>query len=203
MKLAICMPTLQMMHSRTAMCLAAATAATALSGEIEELILKNLSIAYIDLSRETLAYEVLKMGADAIMWLDHDMIFPADAFLRLMKHNVPIVSCGYRRRQAPHFEQMPPFGPGPESRDALMVGEYVLGGFTLIRREVYEKMSRPWYRCGWGFDATRPDAHIGEDIDFSRRAHEAGFSLLIDAELTKEIGHLAEVEIKWNLAASS
>lgn len=202
MKLAICMPTLQMMHTRTAMCLAGATATTALSGKVDDLILKNLSSAYIDLVREKLAHEVLTMGADAIFWLDHDMVFPPDAILRLLAHDVPIVSCGYRRRQAPDFPQMPEeMRPSPV--EGLAYPLYILGGFTLVRREVYAKMQRPWYRDGWGLDPSQPEAHIGEDIDFSRRANAAGYLLRVDTKLTQEIGHLAEVELSWNLPKNS
>lgn len=198
MKLAICMPSVAVNPSRSTACFGAMTAQTALSGMISDLRIRNQQGAYIDLQRETLAYDALTAGADAIFWLDHDHTYPPDSVVRLLKHNVPIVGCGYRRRLPPFFEQMPPFHPGPGSVDGLMVAEYMLGGFTLVRKEVYEKLERPWYRCGWGLDPTRPEAHIGEDIDFSKRLIAGGFVPLIDEQLTKEIGHLAEIELKWN-----
>ena len=199
MKLAICMPSVAVNPSRSTACFGALCAQTVLSGLISDFRIKNLQGAYIDLSRETMAHEALTWGADVIFWLDHDHTTPPDAIVRLLKHNVPIVGCGYRNRTAPDFARMPAFKKDQKKRDGLMEAEYMLGGFTMIRKEVYQKLDRPWYRDGWGLDVTRPEAHIGEDIDFSRRAAEAGFEFLIDMALTKEIGHLAEIELKWDL----
>lgn len=198
MKLAICMPTLQQMPTRSAMCLTAMVGHTIQSGVADEIGIKNISSAYIDLSRTQLAVSMLQQGADALFWLDHDHTFPVDSIVRLLNREVPIVGCGYRRRTPPEFEQMPS-GIKPSLRHPpLAEADYLLGGFTLVRRQVYEKLTPPFYRDGWGLDPARPNEHIGEDIDFSARVKAAGFELLVDMALTREIGHLYEGELRWD-----
>lgn len=203
MKLAICMPSVAVNPSRSTVCFGAMTAYTLASGCCDDLIIKSLAQGYIDLGREMLAYEVLTMGADAIFWLDHDHTYPWDSIQRLMKRDMPIVGCGYRSRSAPEFIRRPDLKNCVKATGLKNLGlwktPYLLGGFTLVRKEVYEKMPRPWYRAGWGLDPSQPGAHIGEDIDWSRRARENGFDLYLDMDLTPEIGHLAELELKWDM----
>ena len=205
MKLAIAMPTMRYMDSKTAICLAGLCATAAQDPAVDDLIVKNLSIGYIDLSRTMLAVEVLNMGADAILWFDHDMIFPADTFSILNTREVAVVGALYRTRTPPKFDRLDP--PPDATRAphkfsaALSAREWLPNGVMLVRKEVYAAMfkaGQQFYRAGWGLDPEQPHAHIGEDIDFSRRARALGFALWADMQLTQEVQHIAEVPLHWN-----
>jgi GT2 family glycosyltransferase len=185
------------MSSKTAMCMAGMIGHAAQHAAISELILKNLSIAYVDLSRTILAHTVLTQGADAIMWVDHDMVFPTDAFAQLLAHEVPIVGALYRARQEPDYPRMEPFLTVGDRHSPLRRVSYLPGGMLLVRKEVYQKLGMPFYRDGWGLDPSRPEAHIGEDIDFATRCRAAGFEMLADMELTRKVGHSTEVTLWW------
>jgi len=53
------------------------------------------------------------------------------------------------------------------------------GGCMLVRREVFEKLKRPWFE---------PEFHYGTDIQICRKARKVGFGVWCDTSL--EIGHV-------------
>jgi hypothetical protein len=59
-------------------------------------------------------------------------------------------------------------------------------GLTLVRREVYETIPRPWYCQGW----SEENGHVTQDYVFSQRAREAGFSLHVDHDASKKLFHV-------------
>lgn len=114
-----------------------------------------------DHSRNTCAMRALEIGAKFLFFLDSDVIPPRDAVLRLMSHNLPIVSGIYCRRSHPA-------GVPVMIRNGQWVTEYpqnslievdlVGAGCLLVRRDVLEKMppQRPeagkhWF--DWKVDA--------------------------------------------------
>ncbi len=55
-----------------------------------------------DHARNLVCMRAIEGGFDYVGFLDSDVTTPPDAFLRLMKHNLPIVSGMYCRRSPPH-----------------------------------------------------------------------------------------------------
>lgn len=149
-------------------------------------------------SRNTLAKDALDWGANYLLWIDADHLFPEDALLRLLSLNLPVVGANYPRRQRPTW----PTAVGLD-------GEYVwtteeaakraqvdqvshLGlGFCLIDinviRTLYGDGSKPLF-------ATQPlgdgRESVGEDVFFFRRVQEAGFGVFLDHTLSWVIGHV-------------
>jgi hypothetical protein len=60
-----------------------------------------VSCSMLTESRHRLVAEALAWEADHMLWLDADHVFPPDALLRLLAHNLPAVGCNYPRRFAP------------------------------------------------------------------------------------------------------
>src|SRR6185312_11824229 len=52
----------------------------------------------ISLARNRLVHASLNWGADFILWLDSDHVFPASTLLRLLARDKEIVGCNYARR---------------------------------------------------------------------------------------------------------
>jgi hypothetical protein len=52
-------------------------------------------------SRHKLVAEAVFWGADYMLWLDADHVFPPDTLARLWARNLPIVGCNYARRCTP------------------------------------------------------------------------------------------------------
>jgi hypothetical protein len=60
----------------------------------------------------------------------------------------------------------------------------------LIKREVFEGMSEPWFDMPW--QTTR--GSMGEDVFFCKKARELGHKIYIDHDVSHEIGHIGTFE---------
>jgi glycosyltransferase involved in cell wall biosynthesis len=135
---------------------------------------------------------------DWVWFLDDDMTFEPDCLKRLLSWDVPIVAplCLMR---------FPPFPPVTKARwipergtwekrmietgdKGLVAVEATGTAGLLLRREVWETLSDPWFEVG----RVRPD-ELGEDLWFCKKAREAGFPIAVDFDT--HMGHLTPVEV--------
>ena len=130
---------------------AALTGYSALAGiEIQNLNTQASSIAH---NRNQTVGIALQTGADYVMWIDSDMVFPPDALVRLMKHEKDIVGATYCKRTYPHEVLGRFVGPRPETpHDGLHEASHLPGGMMLVKTSVYRKMGFPWYAETYKFD---------------------------------------------------
>lgn len=152
--------------------------------------------------RERLAEEALKDGADAILWIDSDMRFPKDALQILLSRKLPIVGVNATTRRFPVLPTALDYDQ--ETKDLVKVTskdktglEQVLGlgfGMVLIRKEVFQKVEKPWF---W-FEQTDKGGTIGEDIYFCVKAFDRGFKTVLDHDLSKHIRHIGTYEYGWD-----
>ncbi len=151
---------------------------------------------YVDINRNKLADRAIEGGFTHLMFIDADMIFPDDGIMRLLAHDKDIVGANYNVRLDPTSGEF----SGPtvkmlvDGKPVSMLSKdfptelfkcYALAtGFLLIKTEVFSKLTKPW------FDAwIEPNGqHHTEDIDFCRKANEAGFEVWCDP--TIEMGHI-------------
>lgn len=142
------------------------------------------------LVREALALEEITH----LMWIDSDHMFPNDGLRQLIRRDKDIVGAFYEKRQSP-YGMVGEFAPDQAvmKDKGLRRAVIIPGGFVLIRREVYERLASPWYRedySGHGKSADNPDGLISEDVYFCRSAHEAGYELWCDLDLSHQIWHM-------------
>jgi hypothetical protein len=65
---------------------------------------------------------------------------------------------------------------------------YAVGsGLMLVKRSVYETMSRPHYSVTWNDNYTNL---VGEDVFFCGKAAESGYKVYIDHNISKHIAHV-------------
>lgn len=140
-------------------------------------------------AREGLAKNTLE-EYDAILFLDSDMVPAPDTIIRLLAHNVPIVSALCFKRTPPHS---PCIFKKVTTTDAHFYEDYPKGlievagagmACTLIRKEVFEKVPQPWFF---------PVPIIGEDLSFCLRVRDAGHKIYCDTTLV--CGHMATTPI--------
>lgn len=137
---------------------------------------------------------VEEMVGDWILWWDDDMRADPELLLRLLARREAIVQPVCCRRYPP-FETIH-MGP-PDANDptqhwllALERGQSGLrpvhavgAGMTLVRRFVYDRIEKPYYRNG-----ELSPTGLAEDIGFCRRALAAGFQPFVD--LDNPVEHL-------------
>lgn len=154
----------------------------------------------VDMARNMHVQNAISMDADAIVWLDTDMIYPDDSLVRLveMSNAGHMIAGGlYRRAVPPHdlltemawgisatLDELRANVDGGTTRVAMTAG-----GFTIVRSEVYlaifkhwqqRGIDMPWY-CNWDFHGGRNGC--GEDRFFVTRAGELGITPVVDPEL--------------------
>ncbi len=142
----------------------------------------GLSLVYT--AREEAVKAFLEGEYDALLFVDSDMVVPADLLTRLIKADKDIVSALAFRR-TPGYE--PCIFKECNEQDAKFYLDYPKGlteiqgvgmACTLIKQKVFETVPEPWYF---------PHKILGEDLSFCVRARKAGFKIFCDTELI--VGH--------------
>lgn len=170
----------------------------------EETSYTVLSNTLIYIARNVIAGNALQAGFDRVFWMDSDMIFPADALVKLSKdmdeNNLDFVTGLY-------FTRRPPIKPNAFSSlwweqkdDGIDTGadhlweypenqlvEIAAAGFgccltsvDLIRR-IGDKFGSPF----------TPIDGMGEDLAFCLRARKAGAKLWLDTSV--KCGHIGQM----------
>ena len=151
---------------------------------------------YIHVGREWFLEAALKQGATHVLWLDTDMSVPRETAVLLAMHvlavhDQPIVALNYRVRQesglftAFRDEQRVPTLAHSTGLEAV---DYCGMGCMLMPIDVATALTRPWFTHG----TNDQGGDIGEDVMFCRAARDAGFTVYIDHDLSKQVGHIGQ-----------
>ena len=136
------------------------------------------------------------LADDKIRWthflsIEDDMSFPADGLHTLARHKLAIVGANYPTNKGYPLRFTTSQGPTQvvtnEESTGIEEVNYLPQGFTLVAREVYEKMKRPWFLNGYN---TVTETYICQDYYFSERAKEAGFKSFVDHDVSKQMLHV-------------
>lgn len=143
--LAVCIPSFSTIMADTTMALAALCSYT-VNTRAARLAICNQKASMVTMARNDLAKRAIDMAADFVLFIDSDLIFPADAAVRLMNHNVDIVGATYNKR-VPPFETLGKLKGRWEDykTGGLCEAEYLPGGFMMVKTEVFKKLEWPWY----------------------------------------------------------
>lgn len=147
-------------------------------------------------SRNELAKQAIKMGADYVFWLDSDMVFEADTLKQMLKtmdeNKLDMLSGVYYRRNPPYT---PVLFNKLETSDEEKVD---FSEFEKIPEGIFEVGG-----CGFGCVLMKTDVLIsvlgrfrtffnpmkgaGEDLAFCIRARECGYKIYADSSIS--LGH--------------
>lgn len=150
----------------------------------------NAKSSIVAMARNNAVEAAQGIKADWLLFLDSDMVFPADTLDRLLKHDKDIIGAIYAKRQPPHeLLGEPLFTPPMCDENGLVPMKLMPTGCLLIRMNVFARLQKPYFR--FGVDEPTQSL-IGEDYMFSMQAREAGFALWADLFLTRDIGHIGQ-----------
>ena len=169
-----------------------------------EVTLSMMSGSLVYESRNKLAKQALSMGADYILWLDSDMVFPDDTLIRMLEHmkDKEIVTGLYFRRAAPftpvllksykeketiiEWEEYPDY-----PKDSVFEVAGMGFGCVMMRTDLL-------YDLGLNYQAWfQPIKNCGEDMSFCFRAKELGHKIYCDS--TIKCGHVGHMVIDENI----
>jgi len=149
--------------------------------------------------RAMLVARAYDYNATHILWVDTDMKFPPDTITRLLNHNVAVVAANYPRK---NLEARPTaYADGDDYVGPVWTGENSTGlqevavagfGVMLTDMRVFDALELPFF----AILPQPPDnvKHVGEDVYFCRKLHDAGIPVHIDHDLSKQVGHIGEFE---------
>jgi len=190
-KLAVLIPCRDTLHSAHALSLAEMVKLNTMN-DIDTHVFMDASTILLT-QRERLATEAINVGAEYILWLDSDIVFPATTAVRLLAHNEDVVAANYIRRQLPakgvayevigDWENPLPF----EVYDDLVEVEGVGMGCMLMKTEIFHNISKPWFEFGWSPES---NDFLGEDMILCQKIAQAGHTIKIDTVLSQELRHL-------------
>lgn len=144
---------------------------------------------YVHVGRETfLEAAIEKAKATHVLWLDTDMAIPPDTAIRLAKHNQTVVACNCVMRDGRGTFTAVRDGQRIDSTQAtgLEAVDSVGLAVMLMRTDIMPGFTRPWFRHG----LTDAGGDIGEDVMFCRMIRRGGHQIMIDHDLSKEVGHI-------------
>lgn len=122
--------------------------------------------------------------------IEDDMTFSPDNLHRLARHKLPIVGGNYSTNKG-HPVRFTSAGLKERvltTRESTGLEEVSLlpQGFTLVAREVYETIPKPWYLMGYNPENGN---YVYQDYYFSEQAKKAGYKLYIDHDVSKLLWH--------------
>lgn len=155
---------------------------------------------YIADARERCVHAALEVNADYLVFIDSDIVFPADGITRLLEHQKDIIGANYREKRLPPTSTV----KLPDGLGGFLAGEYTLPdrifkpaavatGFMAINlRRLTERMTAPYF--AFSEDAAKVTyrwaSGPGEDTAFCLRARAADLEVWCDP--TIELGHVGE-----------
>lgn len=140
----------------------------------------------------------LEQDCSHILFLDADMTYPEDTIARLYKHNKFIVAANYPKRDFPIVGTAVDFNWDPVTTTKEDTGlaevQFAPTGCMLIKTEVFKSIEKPWFAHSYVLELQK---YATEDVYFCNKAREAGYSVWIDHDLSKEIEHVGKYKYKF------
>ena len=190
-KLAVLIPCRDTLHSAHALALAELVKFNTMNN-IDTHVFMDASTILLT-QREKLATAAVELGAEHMLWLDSDMVFPATTAVRLMSHDESVVAANYVRRQKPYkgvaYENIGDW-QRPLSfdvEDDLVPVEGIGMGCMLIKTSVFNQLSKPWFDFQWSPES---NDFLGEDMYLCQKMNAAGYTVKVDTALSREMHHL-------------
>lgn len=185
---AVCVPSMSMVHADFAFSLAA----FAHNPGARIALFNYKGSASSAHNRNHLVEIALEHNTEYVFFLDSDMKFKQDTLKRLLKAGKDIVGATYVKRVPPYNVLGVPMEDGPvHYKDGVVEVKGLPAGCLLIKTAVFKRLHRPWFQHPVIRVDDKP-ALMGEDYFFCYTAREKGFSIWMDVDLSKELGHIGE-----------
>lgn len=207
-KVAICIPSGDMVHADFAMALAAM--AYRCSAFVQDgrqftaipIAMVNTKGSLIVNNRNKLVEEARNLGVDYILFVDSDIVVHPFTLRRLLEHDKDIVGATYIQREEPHrllgraLDGRPldeAIQGQPLDTTSLMEVSALPAGCLLVKMSVFDKMVVPYFQTPMHCDSLDRAPWIeGEDYFFCRMARAWKFEIFLDWVTSFALGHVGQ-----------
>jgi hypothetical protein len=197
-RLAICIPTRDTMHSGCTYSLYNLAKILTEYNIDNKLFLSPGTL--IANQRHELVLAAKEWNATHVMFIDSDIEFsPADV-INLIEFNEPIVGAAYSKRVEPFittawhkiYDWNTHVDIAAQTESHILV-ECMALGFCLINMTVFDQLELPWFILG--YDKT-VNQYTGEDIEFFRQCNDVEIPIWLDVATTCKLRHLGTKAFK-------
>jgi len=142
---------------------------------------------YITKARNEIALSFMASECTHLLFVDDDVLVPQGAVPLLLAAETPIVSGWYRDvLKRPIIYQLEPFALWPADKP-VEPGLHMIDGMglgcTLIERQVFEKVTQPWFETLSQIDAQGRLVETGEDVRFAEKLRAHGFTWVLHGDV--------------------
>jgi FkbM family methyltransferase len=142
----------------------------------------------VDQVRNLIAHWAINGNYDYLLAIDHDMVFPSDTLEKLLAADKDVVTAVYRQRLEPmtlevydHDYRNVPYDLlyyGIEG-DLVQIGACGFG-CVLVKKKVFQAIPYPQFVY---HQALTKEGSVSEDVDFCKKARDAGFTIWCDKSI--------------------
>lgn len=189
-RIAICIPAREQMHTATAYCLWQLCSLLSTEGISSKLFVSPGTL--IANQRHELVLSAQEWQASHVLFIDSDIEFAASDVLELLKHNKPVMAACYSKRVEPFINtawyeidnwnswvRITDDDTGIRKIDAVALG------FCLIDISIFDSIELPWFQLGF-----YGRQYTGEDIEFCRKLKDCNIDVFLDVDVSKRLKHL-------------
>lgn len=150
-------------------------------------------------NREQLVKRALDAGMTHLLFLDDDMSFEPTILETLLGRRHDIVVTNYLIKTIPASDFVAVGLDGnriptlPSSTGILPIA-YSGFGVSLFSTEVFKKVPQPWFIPEF---IPSTSSYTTEDNPFYRKAREAGFTVYLDQDASKQVAHVGNKAWVW------
>lgn len=193
MKLLICIPTLDYVHSKFMECLTKLV--IRLKNEGQDFDVEIISGTLVYSARDRLAKKAINSGYTHTLWLDSDMVFTEDLLEDLTFSGKDFVSGIYHTRRPPHgscifkdirLDHIERYDDLDYPKETFEIGGCGFGCVlvtTKIIEDVYDRFG----------EAFLPQHGLGEDIAFCKRVRATGHKIYCEPSV--RLGHIGHITV--------
>ena len=128
-----------------------------------------------------------------VLFVDDDMGFEEDTLHLMASRNQDILCANYPKKKFPiEFITIGLDGKELAShRESIGLEEAQQGGFgfALIKREVFERLPKPWFPVLYN---STLNVYSSDDYYFSRMARLSGYKIMIDHDASHKVWHMGD-----------
>lgn len=163
-------------------------------GQFREIALYTRASSAIPISREEL-FESCRIGGDThALMLDADQTFPPDTAHRMLAHNKPVIACNVATKTIPssptaRLKDGTPWGAAcyTDNKHGLEKVWRVGAAVMMIDLSILPIIGEGLFEFIWNPNARQ---YRGEDWSLCKKLEENGIDILIDHDLSRQIGHV-------------
>jgi hypothetical protein len=189
-RLAICIPARDMMHTATSFCLFNLAQVLNKLGIDSKLFISPGTL--IANQRHELVKSAEEWQATHVMFIDSDITFEPIHVLRLLDFDELIVGAAYSKRVEPlivtawtEIDNWDSWVDPIEQTQSHIKIQAMGLGFCLIKMSVFDELTLPWFQLGF-----YNGQYTGEDIEFFRKCNDNNIDIWLDIATTCELGHI-------------